>query len=63
MENSIENTTSCTLCKCVGYAYVPVQVLRETYSLEKALIQGTIFPELDLTIDEYGKVCKEGGRA
>jgi hypothetical protein len=61
MEMFTENTTSCSLCKCVGYAYVPFQTLRETYAPAKALRQGTIFPELDLTIDEYGKVCKEGG--
>lgn len=61
MENSAENITSCSLCKCVGYAYVPIQVLGELYTPAKALRQGTIFPELDLTIDEYGKICKEGG--
>ncbi|MBQ7976047.1 MAG: spore coat associated protein CotJA [Clostridia bacterium] len=60
MENLTENTTSCTLCKCVGYGYVPIQTLGETYAPAKALMQGTIFPELDLTIEEYGKVCKEG---
>lgn len=61
MEFSCENIVS-TLCKCVGYAYVPVQVLNDTYSPSKGLMQGTIFPELDLTIEEYGKVCKEGGK-
>ncbi len=48
-------------CGCVGYAYVPIQFLQNTYSTEKALTQGTLFPELDLTIDEYGKICKASG--
>ncbi len=61
VENSSNNIV-CTLCRCVGYAYVPVQVLGETYAPTKGLIQGTIFPELDLSINEYGKVCKEGGK-
>ncbi len=60
MENNVGNTTSMMCCGCVGYAYVPVQFLDELYGVSKALTQGTIFPELDLSIDEYGKVCKGG---
>ena len=60
MENNTSNNTSMMCCGCVGYAYVPVQILDEIYSVSKALPQGTIFPELDLSIDEYGKVCKGG---
>lgn len=48
-------------CGCVGYGYVPVQEMQETYDVSKALMQGTIFPELDLDITEYGKVCKQWG--
>ena len=48
-------------CGCVGYAYVPVQFLNEVYSPNEGLCNGTIFPELHLTICEYGKVCKENG--
>ncbi len=48
-------------CGCVGYAYVPVQYLDEVYSPCEGLENGTIFPELHLTIDEYGKVCKQVG--
>lgn len=44
---------------CVGYAYVPVQEMDETYCPLTGLMQGTIFPELDLNINEYGKVCKQ----
>ena len=48
-------------CGCVGYAYVPVQELNGTYDVGTALNQGTVFPELDLNICEYGKVCKSSG--
>ena len=48
-------------CGCVGYAYVPVQELNGTYDVCTALNQGTVFPELDLNICEYGKVCKGAG--
>ena len=37
----------------VGYAYVPVQHLDKVYSPNAALQQGTIFPELNITIDKY----------
>lgn len=36
-----------------GYGYVPVQRLEKVYSPNKAMKAGTIFPELDLTIEEY----------
>ncbi len=48
-------------CGCVGYAYVPVQELNTTYDAPAALCAGTVFPELALSICEYGKVCKEAG--
>ncbi len=51
--------TAC--CGCVGYGYVPVQMLYEVYSPADAIAAGTIFPELALTIEEYGKVCKATG--
>ncbi|MCH5185809.1 MAG: spore coat associated protein CotJA [Oscillospiraceae bacterium] len=46
---------------CVGYAYVPWQMLNEVYTPEKGLNSGTVFPELALTMEEYGNVCKSGG--
>lgn len=54
---------SCPLnsCGCVGYAFVPVQRLESVYDCKEALERGTLFPELDLTMDEYGKVCKQVG--
>ena len=48
-------------CGCVGYGYVPVQEMAELYDSCKALSQGTVFPELDLDISEYGKVCRQQG--
>lgn len=39
----------------VGYAYVPMQVMEDAYAPEKGLNEGTIFPELNLPIDKYGK--------
>ena len=62
MENSTGNTNNCDkICVCVGYANVPIQYLNDVYPPSTALRQGSIFPELVLTIDEYGKVCKQGG--
>ena len=48
-------------CGCVGYGYVPVQTMEDIYDCPTALEQGTIFPELALDINEYGKVCKKWG--
>lgn len=36
-----------------GYAYVPNQRLEKLYSPSKAMKAGTVFPELDITLDEY----------
>ena len=48
-------------CGCVGYAYVPVQQLGDVFDVCSAIKNGTVFPELELGIDEYGKVCKQWG--
>lgn len=37
----------------VGYAYVPNQRMERIYSPAKAMRAGTVFPELDITMDEY----------
>lgn len=39
--------------KKAGYAYVPTQRMDKVYPPNKALSAGTIFPELNITIDEY----------
>ena len=46
---------------CVGYAYVPVQELDKIFDAENALKCASLFPELVLGINEYGKVCKQTG--
>lgn len=50
-----------TGCGCVGYGYVPVQELEKIYDVDKAIVSGTVFPELDLDICEYGCICKKWG--
>ncbi len=37
----------------VGYAFVVPQLLGETYSLCEALEAGTLFPELNISMEEY----------
>ena len=36
-----------------GYAYIPIQTMDKVYSPNAALKAGTIFPELNITIEEY----------
>ncbi|MBQ8195340.1 MAG: spore coat associated protein CotJA [Oscillospiraceae bacterium] len=43
-----------------GYAYVPVQKMDKVYSPNNALKAGTIFPELNITIDEYERGLYNG---
>ncbi len=50
-------------CCCLGYGYVPKQQFGCYVSAEDALAMGSLFPELSLTIDEYGKICKQCGGA
>ena len=38
----------------VGYAFVPVQELKEIYAPAEALSKGTVFPELYLPMEVYG---------
>lgn len=60
----MENNSCPITCGCIGYGYVPDQQLMYVYDCpETALDRGTLFPELDLTIEEYGKVCKRTGGA
>ncbi|MCH5324087.1 MAG: spore coat associated protein CotJA [Eubacterium sp.] len=43
-----------------GYSYVPFQQLGRLYSPEAALKNGTIFPELNITIEEYERGLYNG---
>ena len=45
-------------CGRVAYAYVPMQWLSDLYPAEEGLIQGTIFPELDIPMGEYSPMAK-----
>ena len=54
------NTDSC-LFGCIGYAYIPMQTLEKTYSPEEALKHASLFPELVINMNEYGKVCTKTG--
>ena len=36
-----------------GYAYVPNQRMEKVYSPNKAMRVGTIFPELNIPMEEY----------
>lgn len=44
----------------VGYGYIPFQRLGKLYDPETALRMGTIFPELNITIDEYERGIYNG---
>ncbi|HBH94330.1 MAG TPA: spore coat associated protein CotJA [Ruminococcaceae bacterium] len=45
----------------LGYAYVPCQkCVGKVYSPERALKEGTIFPELNITIGEYERGLYDG---
>lgn len=61
MAENNDNVCNKSCCGCVGYAYIPVQEFTDSYLPCKALLNGTLFPELDLDINEYGKVCKDLG--
>lgn len=43
----------------VGYAFVPPQTTFNTFTPEQALVCGTLFPELSLTMCEYLRGVKE----
>ncbi len=60
MEMNYDSTTGKYPMKKVGYAFVPVQNLEKVYSPCKALKAGTIFPELDITMEEYERGLYDG---
>lgn len=49
-----------TSCGRVGYAFVPFQKLGKVYTPERAMQQGTIFPELDICLGEYERGLYDG---
>ena len=54
------NGNELNLVKKSGYSYVPNQRMEKVYSPNKALKAGTIFPELNITIDEYERGLYNG---
>lgn len=44
----------------LGYGYVPVQQLNTVYDAATGLRNGTIFPELNIPIDEYTRGIYSG---
>lgn len=46
--------------KRVGYPYVPMQRMEKVYSPNKAMRAGTIFPELNITMEEYERGLFDG---
>lgn len=44
----------------VGYAYVPEQRMEKVYPPSKAIKVGTIFPELNIPMDEYERGLFDG---
>lgn len=43
-----------------GYAYVPFQRLGKVYTPQRALMEGTIFPELNIPMSEYERGLYNG---
>lgn len=43
-----------------GYAYVPVQRMGKVYTPQKAICEGTIFPELNIPIGVYERGLFDG---
>lgn len=48
-----ESDGSIPVKKKTGYAYAPFQQLGKLYDPETAMRAGTVFPELNITLDEY----------
>ena len=58
----MENMENCKF-GCIGYAYVPVQHFNEenVFSAENALKNASLFPELVISMKEYGNTCTAVG--
>ena len=58
--NAYDEKDTREMTEKVGYAYVPYQKLSRVYTPERAMQQGTVFPELDLGIGEYERGLYDG---
>ena len=54
------NGTELRPVKKPGYSYVPFQRMEKVYPPNKALKTGTIFPELNITLEEYERGLYNG---
>ena len=43
------------ICMIPGYAYVAQQRFADVYDAENALERGTVFAQLDISMEQYGK--------
>lgn len=55
-----ESDGSIPVKKKAGYAYAPFQRLGKLYDPETAMRAGTVFPELNITLDEYERGLYNG---
>lgn len=55
-----ESEGSIPVKKKAGYAYAPFQRLGKLYDPETAMRAGTVFPELNITLDEYERGLYNG---
>ncbi len=60
MKNEVFCMTDAKVKKRVGYAYVPFQEMGKLYPPDTAVMTGTVFPELNLTIEEYERGLYNG---
>jgi len=52
-DNAMTGLNEQSALKRPGYAYVPFQRMDKVYPPNRAMKAGTIFPELNITLDEY----------
>lgn len=55
-----ESDGSIPVKKKTGYAYAPFQQLGKLYDPETAMRAGTVFPELNITLDKYERGLYNG---
>ena len=55
-ENDMDNNMN----RRIGYAYVVPQRLGKVYTPKRALAEGTIFPELNISARDYTRGIRDG---
>ena len=54
------NNNDSNMARRPGYAYVPVQRMGKVYTPQKAICEGTIFPELNIPMGVYERGLHDG---